>query len=74
VVFLAELINIALKVKALFYLFATVLNSYESKYKTIFPYNHLFQTVCLAVVYRIRVMILLTGFKKYFTVISNKFR
>ena len=49
-VFLAELINIALKVKALFYSFETILNSYESKYKTIFPYNHLFQTVCLAVV------------------------
>ena len=43
--FLAELIKITLKVKALFYSFETVLNSYESKYKTIFPYNHLFQTV-----------------------------
>ena len=28
----------------------TVLKSQESKYKTRFPYNHLFQTVCLAVV------------------------
>jgi hypothetical protein len=33
--------------KALFYSFETVLNSYESEYKTLFQYNHLFQTVCL---------------------------
>ena len=31
-VFLAELMNIALKVKALFYLLETILNSYENKY------------------------------------------
>jgi hypothetical protein len=41
--FLAELIKITLKVKALFT--RSKLYSYESKYKTIFPYNHLFQTV-----------------------------
>jgi hypothetical protein len=28
----------------------TVLKSHESKYKTRFPYNHLFQTACSAVV------------------------
>ena len=39
-----------MKFKALFYSFETILNSYESKYKTRFPNNHLFQTVCLAVV------------------------
>lgn len=51
--FLAGLVNIALKVTVLFHSFDTVVNSYESKYKTSILYNILFQTVCLAVILQI---------------------
>jgi hypothetical protein len=46
----AESRPVCVGLRALIYSFQTVLNSYESKYESRFPYNNLFQTDCLVVV------------------------